>query len=69
MPQQIAVVRNDTILEIVERRPRGKDIVRGKPGDGTRLVDITGTPHLKVGDYWGPDPEKWVYPPTEPSSA
>lgn len=62
MEQIIAVVRDNKILELVPKRP-GADIVRGQPGDGTRLVDVTNQPHLKVGDYWGPDPEKWVHPP------
>jgi hypothetical protein len=58
----LVVVRGNKILERIVN-PRGK-IERGSPGDDTRLVDITDQPWLKVGDYWGPDPAKWVKNPT-----
>ncbi len=56
----IAIVLNNKILEVIE--PRGRDINRNLP-PGASIVDISGQPWLKVGDYHGPDSTKWVNPP------
>lgn len=65
MSTMIAWVRDNKILEIIPFTGK-KDIERGVVGDNSRLVDITGQPWLKVGDYWGPDPTKWVWGPAGP---
>ncbi len=61
--QVFAYVKDEKIIEIVERRTGGKRRER-HPGDGLREVDITAQPWLKIGDYWGPDPTQWVKPPS-----